>query len=195
QIELIQKSDSEDYTSLLKTSLINDAKQSFPRNLCPWDSGKKYAEVVYDAITELVNEKTTSVRKRQPNVLSLGFREVPFEYGNTVVFKNSCTDYIIRLPGLEKLYSRLGEKAMTYLLKNTPIFIFLSNNSYLQVTGIAISELPKPNIDCSSKIKLLSQKVSKKMPSHKVFEGTTPQDMYMDLLDLENFDDKKYPPK
>ncbi|CAG8841689.1 2402_t:CDS:2, partial [Racocetra persica] len=134
QIELIQKSDSEDYISLLKTSLINDTKQSFPRNLCPWGSGEKYAEVVNDAVTELVNEKPISVRKKPPNVLSLGFREVTFEYGNTVVFKNSCTDYIKRLPALEKLYSRLDEKAMTYLLKNTSIFIFLSNNSYLQVT-------------------------------------------------------------
>ena len=33
------------------------------------------------------------------------------------------------------VFCRLGEKAMTYLLKNTSIFIYLSNNSYLQVTG------------------------------------------------------------
>ncbi|CAG8605819.1 1264_t:CDS:10, partial [Dentiscutata erythropus] len=178
QIELIQKSDEEEYTSLLKTSLINDNEQSFQRSLCLWNSEKQYAEVVKDAITELVNKKPDSVRKKQPNVLSLGFRWIPFEYGHTVKCKNSCTGYIEHLPALKKLYSRLGEKAMTYLLTNTSIFIFLSNNSYLQVTGPAISELPNPNIDCSSKVQMISQEVSEKMPSQEIFEGVSSQETF-----------------
>ncbi|CAG8819418.1 29961_t:CDS:1, partial [Racocetra persica] len=31
--------------------------------------------------------------------------------------------------------------------------------------------------------------------SQKTSVETTPQDMYMDLPDLENFDDRKFPPK
>ncbi|CAG8767109.1 3668_t:CDS:2, partial [Cetraspora pellucida] len=45
---------------------------------------------------------------------------------------------------------------------------------------IAISEIPKPNIDLQKS--KCYQKISKKMPSHeKTFEETTPQGMSVDL--------------
>ncbi|CAG8752639.1 11826_t:CDS:2, partial [Racocetra persica] len=163
--------DKEDYIHFLKTSLINDNEQSFPQTSLGKASKNEFGNVVNAVITDLVNDPNWSPKK-PPNVLSLGFKKLPNDdkYGSTVFHENSCTDYIRCLPAMTKLYSRLGEKAMTYLLKNTSIFIFLSNSSYLQVTGLAISELPNPNIG-GTFVRTSSQ---------ESFVEVGPQDMYME---------------
>ncbi|CAG8690953.1 1254_t:CDS:2, partial [Scutellospora calospora] len=103
------KGDEEDYINLLKTSLINDTKQSFPQDLLGKkfsnETFKEFKDVVNSVIKDLViNEESNSYRKMPPNVLSLGFKKVitkDFNYGAMVEYENSCTDYIRRLPALK----------------------------------------------------------------------------------------------
>ncbi|CAG8443432.1 2028_t:CDS:10, partial [Acaulospora colombiana] len=62
--------------------------------------------------------------------------------GFSIEYDNSTVDHLRRSQSWKELFLRLGEVAMTYLLRNASIFIALPNKSYLQVVGTLISEIP-----------------------------------------------------
>ncbi|CAG8687435.1 26314_t:CDS:2, partial [Racocetra persica] len=100
---------------------------------------------------------------------------------------NCCASHILSAQPdftTQKSHIReVGEKAMTYLLKNKSIFIYLSNSSYLQVTSkkVQLSLLSISFEEVSSQELFKEERTFERVLSQKTFEETTPQDIYREI--------------
>ncbi|KAJ3084335.1 hypothetical protein HDU99_001757 [Rhizoclosmatium hyalinum] len=104
-------------------------------------------EVVNNAIEHLVRNNVRN------SVLSLGFTRlsntenaaaVAGIHGVQNVWPNSAVS-ILKSNRWQHLLDRIGPRAMSHLLLSVSVFVELPNNCFVQLTGLAISELPNPS--------------------------------------------------
>ncbi|CAG8728559.1 8921_t:CDS:10, partial [Rhizophagus irregularis] len=154
-IDLIKKDDEEEYKHLLRTTIVSS-------NTCKDFSliTKEKQEIVGNIRKEQI------VNRHEPiiNIGRFGFTKsnksiIENPKGYRICALNTTTDLMKKSYAWLKLYTRIGQEALCFLLTNYSIFLELKNGCYIQIMGPSISrKCPIEDLNKSFKAAILNDR-------------------------------------
>ncbi|CAB4459538.1 unnamed protein product [Rhizophagus irregularis] len=169
-IELVEKDDDVDYKKLLQATIVspNTTRKDFPLITKEKQEVMENIEkeriglntIIDMAISVLVN------RRNEPNmnVGRYGFTKsyksiIENPKGYTICANSTTIDLMKKSNAWLKLYTRIGQEAMHFLLTNYSIFLEKQNGCYIQIIGPAISrKRPIEDLEKSFKVIVLNDR-------------------------------------
>ncbi|EXX61748.1 uncharacterized protein OCT59_007196 [Rhizophagus irregularis] len=169
-IELVEKDDDVDYKKLLQETIVspNTTRKDFPLITKEKQEVMENIEkeriglntIIDMAISVLVN------RRNEPNmnVGRYGFTKsyksiIENPKGYTICANSTTIDLMKKSNAWLKLYTRIGQEAMHFLLTNYSIFLSIQNGCYIQIMGPAISrKRPIEDLEKSFKVIVLNDR-------------------------------------
>ncbi|CAB5208554.1 unnamed protein product [Rhizophagus irregularis] len=169
-IELVEKDDDVDYKKLLQATIVspNTTRKDFPLIMKEKQEVMENIEkeriglntIIDMAISVLVN------RRNEPNmnVGRYGFTKsyksiIENPKGYTICANSITIDLMKKSNAWLKLYTRIGQEAMHFLLTNYSIFLSIQNGYYIQIMGPAISrKRPIEDLENSFKVIVLNDR-------------------------------------